>query len=99
MDVKKARHEKFVIGSFGSSVVGIPSSSTSGGWSAAGAGTGSVSDSFVSSRVRRIGGGNRVVRVGFGLFLGLNFDLFNTEAGVGAAEVKKACGVSAISYR
>lgn len=31
MEVKKARHEYLVIGSLGNSVVGKPSSSTSGG--------------------------------------------------------------------
>jgi hypothetical protein len=57
MDVKNARHEKFVIGSFGSSLVGKPSSSTSGGCAAAGANGGSIPESFDSCLDKRIGGG------------------------------------------
>jgi hypothetical protein len=57
MDVKKARHEKLVIGSLGTSLVGKPSSSTSGGCAGNGTADGSTSDSEPSSRRNRIGGG------------------------------------------
>jgi hypothetical protein len=45
MDVKKARHEKLVMGSLGTSLVGNPSSSTSGGCDGRGTVEGSTSDS------------------------------------------------------
>jgi hypothetical protein len=57
MDVKKARHEKLVMGSLGTSLVGKPSSSTSGGCGGRGTVEGSTSDSGWSSRRPRIGGG------------------------------------------
>jgi hypothetical protein len=57
MEVKNARHEKLVIGSFGSSLVGKPSSSTSGGCVTAGCGGGSIPESFDSCLDKRIGGG------------------------------------------
>lgn len=45
------------MGSEGSSLVGMPSSSTSGGWEIGGRGKGSTPESIDSLRVRRMGGG------------------------------------------
>ena len=62
MEVKKARHEKLVIGSFGSSLIGKPNSSTSGGGGPGsrfltGDGPRTEELPFTDGRRRGIGGG------------------------------------------